>query len=107
MGDIVSFLGASNGGKQRKNREMGWVLAIDSRRLNILHTTTNRKQVAGKEGTMKGRREDGEARGKHDSIVLGSITVEWRLKTKMKLLSLLFIFFSVLLWARGALTVLP
>ena len=47
---------------------------------------------------MKGRREDGEARGKHDSIVLGSITVERRLKTKMKLLSLLIIFFSVLLY---------
>ncbi len=51
-----------------KNREMGWALGIDGRRLNILHTTTNQKQAATTEGTMKGR---GEVRGKHDTIVLG------------------------------------
>jgi hypothetical protein len=47
---------------------------------------------------MKGRRDEREARGKHDTIVFGRhITVEWRLKTKMKLLSLLF-FFSARLY---------
>jgi hypothetical protein len=54
-----------------KNREMGWALAIDGRRLNILHTTTNQKQVAATEGTMKGRHDEQEARGKHDTIVFG------------------------------------
>ncbi len=71
MGGVVPLFGASNGGKQQKNREMGWALAIDGRRLNILHTTTNQKQVAAMEGTMRGRRDEREARGKQDTIVLG------------------------------------
>ncbi len=50
-----------------KNREMGWALAIDGCQLNILHTT----KVAATEGTMKGRRGEREARGKHNTIVLG------------------------------------
>ncbi len=71
VGDVVLLFGASNGGKQQTNREMGWALAIDGRRLNILHTTTNQKQVATTVGTMKGRRDEQEAWGKHDTIVLG------------------------------------
>ncbi len=55
----------------KKNREMGWALAIDGHPLNILHTTTNQKQAAALEGIMKGRRNEREARGKHDTIVLG------------------------------------
>ena len=54
----------------KKNREMSWALGIDSRRPNILHTTTYQKQVAATEGTMKGRRDRQEARGKHDTIVV-------------------------------------
>jgi hypothetical protein len=54
-----------------KNREMGWALGVDGRRLKILHTTTNQKQAAATEGTMKGRRDEQEARGKHDTIVFG------------------------------------
>jgi hypothetical protein len=50
---------------------MGWALALDSRRLKILHTTTNQKPGAAMEGSMKGRGEEREARGKHDIIVLG------------------------------------
>ncbi len=46
-----------------KKREMGWALALDGCRLNILHTTTNQKQAAVTEGTMKGRRDEREARG--------------------------------------------
>jgi hypothetical protein len=57
--------------RDEKNWEMGWVLAIDGRRSNILHTKTNRKQAAATEGTMKGRRDEQEAWGKHDTIVLG------------------------------------
>ncbi len=54
-----------------KNRETGWALAIDGRRLNILHTTTNQKQVAATEGNMKGRHDKQKARGKHNTIVFG------------------------------------
>ncbi len=54
-----------------KNREMGWALGIDGRRLKILHTTTNQKQATTTEGTMKGRRDKRELRGKHDTIVFG------------------------------------
>jgi len=54
-----------------KNREMGWALGVDGRQLKMLHTTTNQKQAAAKEGTMKGRRNEREARGKHDTIIFG------------------------------------
>ena len=63
MGLIVPLFGASNGGKRQKNREMGWALGVDGRRLKILHTTTNQKQAAATEGTMKGRRGWGRTRG--------------------------------------------
>ncbi len=62
MGDVVPLFGASNGGERQK---------IDGRQLNISHTTTNQKQAAATEGTMKGRRDEREVRGKHDTIVLG------------------------------------
>ena len=55
----------------KKNREMGWALGVDGRRLKILHTTTNQKQAAATEGTMEGRRDEREARGKRNTIVLG------------------------------------
>ncbi len=54
-----------------KKREMGWALAIEGGQLNILHTTTNRKQASVTEGTMKGRRDEREAWGKHNTIVFG------------------------------------
>ncbi len=71
VGDVVPLFGASNGGEQQKNREMGWALAIDGRQLKILHTTTNQKQAFVTEGGMKGRRDEREAQGKHNTIVLG------------------------------------
>ncbi len=55
----------------KKTREMGWALAIDGCQLNILHTTTNQKQVAATERIMKGRHNKWEARGKYDTIILG------------------------------------
>ncbi len=67
----VPLFGALNGGERQKNREMGWALGVDGRRLKILHTTTNQKQAAVTEGIMKGRRDEREARGKHDTIVFG------------------------------------
>ncbi len=71
MGDVVPLFRLSNGGEQQKNREMGWALAVDGHRLKNLHTTTNQKQAAATEGTMKGRRDKREARGKHNTIVFG------------------------------------
>ena len=54
-----------------KNREMGWARGIDGRRSNILHTATNGKQAAATEGTWKGRHDELEVWGKHDTSVLG------------------------------------
>ena len=70
MGDVVPLFGTSNGGERRKKLRDGLGLAIDGRRSNILHTTTNQKQAAATEGTMKGRRDKQEARGKHDTIIV-------------------------------------
>jgi hypothetical protein len=70
-GTLSHCLGRRMEASNEKNREMGWALAIDGRRLNILHTTTNQKQVAATEGTMKGRRDKREAWRKHDTIILG------------------------------------
>ena len=70
-GTLSHCLGRQMEVSDEKNREMGWALAIDGRRLNILHTTTNQKQAAATEGTMKGRHDEREARGKHDTIVFG------------------------------------
>jgi hypothetical protein len=70
-GTLSHCLGRLMEASNKKNREMGWALAIDGRRLKILHTTTNQKQAAAMEGTMKGRRDEREARGKHDTIVFG------------------------------------
>ncbi len=71
VGDVVPLFGVSNGGERQKNREIGWALAVDGCRLKILHTTTNHKQAAATEGTMKGRRNEREARGKPNTIVFG------------------------------------
>ncbi len=70
-GTLSHCLGRQMEESNEKNREMGWALAIDGRRLNILHTTTSQKQVVAMEGTMKGRHDEQEARGKHDTIVFG------------------------------------
>jgi hypothetical protein len=69
VGDVVPLFGVSNGGERQKNREMGWALAVDGHRLKILHKATNQQQAAATEGTMKGRHNEQEARGKHDTIV--------------------------------------
>ncbi len=64
-------LGRQMEASDETNREMGWALAIGGRRLNILHTTTNQKQVTATEGSMKGRCDEGKVRGKHNTIVSG------------------------------------
>ena len=70
-GSLSTCLGHRMEVSDEKNREMGWALGVDGRRLKILHTTTNRIQAAATEGTKKGRRDEREAQGKHDTIVFG------------------------------------
>ncbi len=70
-GALSHCLGRQMEASNEKNREIGWALAIDGRRLKNLHTTTNQKQAAATEGTMKGWRNEREARGKHNTIVFG------------------------------------
>ena len=47
----------------------------------ILNATTNQKLVAATEGCMEGRFNKQEAQGKHNSIVLGALDVELKVKT--------------------------
>ncbi len=54
---------------------MGGALAIDGCRLIISHATTNQKQATATEGSIKGRYDKLEARGKHDTIVSGVVRV--------------------------------
>ena len=70
-GSLSYCLGRRMEASDEKNREMGWALGVDGRQLKILHTSTNRKQAIATEGTMKGRRDEREARGKHGTIVFG------------------------------------
>ena len=74
MGDIVPSFGVANG--VAKIREMGGALAIDGRQTTTSHTTTNQKQAAAVEVSMKGRRNEREAQGEHDTIVLGELRVD-------------------------------
>ena len=52
-GDTMTSYGASNGVAIKNN--MKYTMALNGRRLIILHTTTNQKQAAAMEGSMKGR----------------------------------------------------
>ena len=70
-GSLSYCLGHQMEASDKKNRDMGWALGVDGCRLKILHTTMNQKQVAATEGTMKGRYNEREAWGKHDTIVFG------------------------------------
>jgi len=47
----------------------------------ILNATTNQKLAAATEGSMEGRCDEREARGKRNSIVLGALDVEIEVKT--------------------------
>jgi len=56
-----------------------YTAALNGRRSMILNATTNQKLAAATEGSMEGRcdeREEREARGKRNSIVLGALDVE-------------------------------
>jgi len=54
----------------KKIKKIEYVVALDGRQSAKTHTTTNQKQAAATEGTKEGRRNEQEARGKHDTIIL-------------------------------------
>ncbi len=47
----------------------------------IINATINQKLVAVMEGSMEGRCNEREAQGKRNSIVLGALDVELKVKT--------------------------
>ncbi len=51
-------------------------MALNGRRPMILNATTNQKLAATTEGSMEGRCNKREVRGKRNSIVLGVLDVE-------------------------------
>ena len=65
------------GGESKVNKKIEYKIGCGLRWLlsRKSYTTTNQKQVAMTEGSMKGRRNEREVRGKHNTIVLGGIRV--------------------------------
>ena len=47
----------------------------------IVNATTNQKLATAMEGSMEGRFDEREAHGKRNSIVLGALVVELKVKT--------------------------
>ena len=56
-------------------------MALYGRRSTILNATTNQKLAAATEGCMEGRCDEREAQGKRNSIVLGVLDIELKVKT--------------------------
>jgi len=61
---------------QQKIYNIKYTAALNGRRSMILNATTNQKLAAATEGSMEGRCDEREARGKRNSIVLGALDVE-------------------------------
>jgi hypothetical protein len=59
-----------------KEKYIKYTTALNGHRSMILNATTNQKLVAAMEGSMEGRCDEWEARGKRNSIVLGALDVE-------------------------------
>ena len=64
-----------------KENNIRYTTALNGRRLMIFNATTNQKLVAATEGSMEGRFDEREAQGKRNSIVLGALDVELKVKT--------------------------
>jgi len=56
--------------------DIKYTAALNGRRSMILNATTNQKLAATTEGSMEGRCNEWEARGKRNSIVLGALNGE-------------------------------
>ncbi len=59
-----------------KEKNIKYITALNGHRSMILNATTKQKLAAVTEGSMEGRCNEWEARGKHNSIVLGVLDVE-------------------------------
>jgi hypothetical protein len=66
---------------RQKKYNINYTAALNGRRSMILNATTNQKLAAATEGSMEGRCDEREARGKRNSIVLGALDVEIEVKT--------------------------
>ena len=61
---------------QQKIYNIKYTTALNGRWLMILNATTNQKLVATMEGSMEGRWDEREVRGKRNSIVLGALDIK-------------------------------
>jgi hypothetical protein len=66
---------------QQKIFNIKYTPALNGHRSTILNATTNQKLAAATEGCMEGRFDEQEAQGKCNSIVLGALDVELKVKT--------------------------
>ncbi len=66
---------------RRKNINIKYTVALNGRRSMIINAKTNQKLAAAMEGSMEGRCNEREAQGKRNSIVLGALDVELKVKT--------------------------
>ncbi len=74
---IVWGVELSNG----KENNIRYTTALNGRRSMIFNATTNQNLVAATEGSMEGRFGEWEVQGKRNSIVLGALDVELKVKT--------------------------
>ena len=74
LGGVVPSFGATKW-NNNKNGDLGGALALGGCRSTIFHTTTNQKEASGMQGSMKGRCNEQEVRGKCNIIVLGALEV--------------------------------
>ena len=61
---------------RQKIYNIKYTAALNGRRSMILNATTNQKLAAATEGSMEGRCDEREARGKRNSVVLGALDVK-------------------------------
>jgi hypothetical protein len=64
-----------------KDNNIRYTTALNGRWSMIFNTTTNQKLVATTKGSMEGRFDEREVQGKRNSIVLGALDVELKVKT--------------------------
>ena len=64
-----------------KENNIRYTTTLNGRRPMIFNAPTNQKLVAATEGSMEGRFDEREAQGKRNSIVLGALDVELKVKT--------------------------
>jgi hypothetical protein len=64
-----------------KENNIRYTTVLNGCRSMIFNATTNQKLVAAMEGSMEARFNEREVQGKRNSIVLGALDVELKVKT--------------------------